>query len=303
MFRTIVVGVDGRQGGRDAIALARALAAPTGARLVLAHAYLGGGDLPRGTDAGFDHVLREEAAAMVRAEREVLALEADVVALPDLHAARSLQRVAEEEEADLLVVGSSHRGPLGRVLLGDVARDVLHGAPCPVAVAPHGTPATDAIALRRVGVGFDGSPEARGALRLGAELAAATRGELTLVGAVTEPSAYTPAYSMSLSWAEVVGRQQQELQATIDEAVAAAAVPASGVVSTGGPVAALEAASERLDVLVLGSRSFGPVKRVLLGSTSNALVERARCPLIVVPRMATPGDEDTPAGDLAAAAR
>ena len=198
MFRTIVVGVDGRQGGRDAIALARALAAPSQARLVLAHAYPGGGDLPRGTDAGLDAVLREEAAGMVRAEREAAGAEGDVVALPDLHPARGLQRVVDEEDADLLVVGSSHRGPIGRVLLGDVARDVLHGAPRPVAVARHGTPAAEAIPLRRVGVGFDGSAEATRALAFAAELAAATKGELTLVGAVSEPSAYTPAYSMSL---------------------------------------------------------------------------------------------------------
>ncbi len=302
MFRTIVVGVDGRQGGRDAIALARALAAPSQARLVLAHAYPGGGDLPRGTDAGLDAVLREEAAGMVRAEREAAGAEGDVVALPDLHPARGLQRVVDEEDADLLVVGSSHRGPIGRVLLGDVARDVLHGAPRPVAVARHGTPAAEAIPLRRVGVGFDGSAEATRALAFAAELAAATKGELTLVGAVSEPSAYTPAYSMSLSWAEVVGRQHEQLQAAIDEAAAAAAVPASGTVATGRPSTVLGAASERLDLLVLGSRSFGPVKRVLLGSTSNALVERAHCPLVVVPRGATAGGGDAPADDLVASA-
>src|SRR6476469_2733027 len=119
MSRTIVGGVDGREGGRDAIALARALAAASPARLVLAHAYLGGGILGGGTDAGLDATLREEALGMLRAEREALGLEADLVASPDAHPARSLQRTVEEEQADLLVVGSSHRGPVGRVLLGD----------------------------------------------------------------------------------------------------------------------------------------------------------------------------------------
>jgi Universal stress protein family len=40
----------------------------------------------------------------------------------------------------------------------------------------------------------------------------------------------------------------------------------------------------------LGSRGYGPVRRVLLGSTSNALMRSARCPVIVYPRGMEPGE-------------
>ncbi|HEX7609452.1 MAG TPA: universal stress protein [Solirubrobacteraceae bacterium] len=52
----------------------------------------------------------------------------------------------------------------------------------------------------------------------------------------------------------------------------------------GETVAALEKQSERLDLLVLGSRGYGPLARVLLGSVSRKLANRAHCPVLVVPR-------------------
>ena len=53
--------------------------------------------------------------------------------------AKTLQCAAISEQADLVVLGSSHRGALGRVLLGSVAQATLREAPCPVAVAPVGS--------------------------------------------------------------------------------------------------------------------------------------------------------------------
>ena len=41
---------------------------------------------------------------------------------------------------------------------------------------------------------------------------------------------------------------------------------------------------DAVDVLVVGSRSYGPVRRLVLGSTSNYLERHARCSLLVLPR-------------------
>lgn len=61
----------------------------------------------------------------------------------------------------------------------------------------------------------------------------------------------------------------------------------------------LAARSRLLDLLVLGSRSYGPWKRLLLGSVSARLVHQAACPLLLVPRAAMPqgdgGDADADA--------
>ena len=93
--------------------------------------------------------------------------------------AHALQRVAERER-DLVVVGSSHHGPLGHVLLGDVAASALHHAPCAIAVAPRGYAAHDG-AVRTIGVGFDGGEESQAALKLAAGLAKKLGAEIAIL--------------------------------------------------------------------------------------------------------------------------
>jgi nucleotide-binding universal stress UspA family protein len=48
----------------------------------------------------------------------------------------------------------------------------------------------------------------------------------------------------------------------------------------------LAAFGDEVDILVIGSRGYGPVQRLVLGSTSNYLARHARCPLLVLPRSA-----------------
>jgi nucleotide-binding universal stress UspA family protein len=50
---------------------------------------------------------------------------------------------------------------------------------------------------------------------------------------------------------------------------------------------------DELDVLVVGSRGYGPLKRLVLGSTSEYLERHARCSLVVIPRVAINADVDT----------
>ena len=60
--------------------------------------------------------------------------------------------------------------------------------------------------------------------------------------------------------------------------------PTEIVVADGGPAEQLADASRQLDLLVVGSRRYGPLRRVLLGSVSSALIERVHCPMLIVPR-------------------
>ena len=46
----------------------------------------------------------------------------------------------------------------------------------------------------------------------------------------------------------------------------------------------LAAFGEGVDILVVGSRSYGPVRRLVIGSTSDYLERHARCALLVLPR-------------------
>ena len=82
-------------------------------------------------------------------------------------AARALYEYAGEQDADLIVVGSSHRGKLGRILPGSVGESLLRGAPCAVAVAPRGFARREHAGFGLIGIAYDGSEEADLALELG----------------------------------------------------------------------------------------------------------------------------------------
>jgi nucleotide-binding universal stress UspA family protein len=59
-------------------------------------------------------------------------------------------------------------------------------------------------------------------------------------------------------------------------------------VTRGRPADALLPFSEQVDLIVIGSRRWGPVARLLLGSTGEALAHDAACALLVVPRPDAP---------------
>ncbi len=85
-------------------------------------------------------------------------------------AARALYEYAADQDADLIVVGSSHRGKLGRILPGSVGESLLRGAPCAVAVAPRGFARREHAGFGLIGIAYDGSEEADLALKVAERL-------------------------------------------------------------------------------------------------------------------------------------
>ncbi|HVW19329.1 MAG TPA: universal stress protein [Solirubrobacteraceae bacterium] len=288
MFERIVVGFDGTSGGRDAFALARGLAAPGADVVLVAVVPVDRRPTPLGEVETVEELMRADAAADVEAAAAGHDCRTRVVT--DWSPARALHRVAEEDEADLIVVGSAHHGAVGRVLLGDVTRATLHDAPCPVAVAPHGF-AEHATRIVTVGAGVDDSDEARAAVGTALAVARAAGGSLRLLSAVPTPAAAGAAYAYAFDWTEIQESErlaaEQELARLADDIEG---LPVRTETVDGLPARALEDLSEHVDLLVVGSRGWGAVRRVLLGSTSDRLAHRAHCPLLVVPRPA--GDRE-----------
>lgn len=285
-FDEAVVGVDGRDGGRDAVALAVALGAH---RLTLAGAYAQPPDGEPSATAGRHYQrLHDDMVRALEATRLQAGIVADLVSLADTSPARALHQVAQDRRASLIAVGSAHRGPVGRMVLGDVSRGTIHDSPCPVAVAPRGyreQPARGQI----VAVGYDGRPEAVEALRLGAATAAATGAalEVHVVSEGLPIAVAATAYSPDLE--AITAEDENRARRVLDDALADLPPDTRGVLHHGSARTRLEEISAHADVLVLGSRGWGAVRRIAVGSTSDFVLHHAACPAIVVPRGAAVG--------------
>jgi nucleotide-binding universal stress UspA family protein len=114
------IGVDGRDGGRDALTLGARLARVCDAGVTAVHVAHEARDGSPVDARAYEALLaRELAKAHVRA---------DTLVIGDHLPGSGLRLAASRTNADLVVLGSSHRGRRGPVLAGDTARAVLHGA-------------------------------------------------------------------------------------------------------------------------------------------------------------------------------
>lgn len=172
-------------------------------------------------------------------------------------------------------------GILGRVLAGDVTAGTLHGAPCPVLVAPRGLAQRECV-LETIGVAFDGSPEARAAVELARAIAVATGARNARDRVVPPASPGSGPYHPT--WADAARAQRERAQERVAGVVAELGDIAAGDVVLGEPAGELAYEGTRLDLLVMGSRNYGPVRRLMLGSTSSKLVHTAPCPVLVLAR-------------------
>lgn len=286
MFSTIAVGFDDSASAHDALALARALGDERSC-LVVVCAYASGSLTSRVVPVEHGALGRDDAQARLERVREVVGdrQAVELIAREASSAAAGLDAVAREVEADLMVVGSSHRGLLGRVLPGSTAAQVMHAAPCAVAVAPAGLRNTTPVPLGQIGVGFDGGEEARRALEVACRLATEHGARLHVI-AVLEPVTQTFGWAGAWMYPEFREDAISDAREQITAALNAAGHGGDTVqeVLDGVPATELLRASERLDLLVLGSRSYGPVGRLLLGSVAARVAGSCACPLLVLPR-------------------
>jgi nucleotide-binding universal stress UspA family protein len=275
MFRHAIVGVDGGPTGRDAVAVAKFLVADD-ARLALAHVH----ELTpvRGASGAYGAAENAESRRLLESERDATATDAELLTVTASSVGRGLHYLAETQDADLLVVGSSTRSFAGRVLIGDITRAALVGAPCAVAVAPLGY-SHGPGAVATIGVGYDASPESEAALTFARDLAEHHGAALRAL-MVVEPASY--AGIIRLAGAD---EATEKLMAEASDELAGLE-GVVGEVATGIAGEELAAFGARVDLLVVGSRGYGPIRRLMLGGTAAHLASNARCPLLVLPRLA-----------------
>ncbi len=175
--------------------------------------------------------------------------------------ADGLLDLAAELGASVMVLGPDQRG--------EVTREVLRRATCPVAVGP-----AEALLVaerpRVVGVAFDGSSAGRLALLAAGRLAdrACARFEAVVV-ADDDGTAYDMAHSAEL---------------TAESEVLTPHV----VRRQGDPAAELRRACEGLDVLVCGAHGRWPFLERDIGNVVSRLIDDPVCPMLVIPEHAHP---------------
>jgi nucleotide-binding universal stress UspA family protein len=288
MYDNVLVGVDGSANSVGAIALAGQLA-DAGARFTLAHVRAGALKPAHASTPGMLDEEHDASHELLERQRAATGANAELVSFVAATPGRGLHTQAEEQGADLLVVGSNSRGLLGRVMLGDDTRASLNGAPCAVAIAAHGYSQPPAPILA-VGAGYDGSPESEAAIDAARAIAERHHASLHAMDVVNLPT-----YAFSGIIPPVTG---DGIEAMLVEARARLqahpSVEGRAVYGLAGEE--LAAFGDQLDLLVVGSRSYGPWKRLVLGSTSNYLQRHARCSLLVLPRASSPATSASEVG-------
>jgi nucleotide-binding universal stress UspA family protein len=284
---TIVIGVDASASAEDAVAFGRRLAHASGSRVILACAFPYE-EAGRAMPSQLRYDLRAKAQETADRLREGL------TGIPDdrieirlvgrYSAAHALHDLAEAEGGAIVVVGSTHTGHAGRVCPGATGERLLHGSPCAVAVVPEGYRTWPEEPIRRVGVGTDGSRESLTAVAAAADLARGLGARLEVISVAPTESHSAPALTGGYHTLreDIERRQREGLQSAVGSLPAG--TEAEAVALSGSAERALIGRSERLDMLILGSRGYGPLRSVMVGGVSGQVVRGARCPVIAIPR-------------------
>ncbi len=283
----VIVGGDGSERSIDALALVDLLAPALGRDVVIAYVHPFKQLSSLFEPGEYERLVRDVAESTFDQVREQLrsVKEPRVQLVSESSPAAGLHRLADREHAALIVIGSSHRTRSDRVLLGGTGERLLSGAPAPVAVAPAGY-AGAAQRIRLLGCGFDGSSESYRALAWASELARSAAARLQVLSVYERmlPAALAVGPGLRTASIDDLLRRRRG-----EELAGAVSALASGIDVTqrlldGNAELLLASESSELDLLVVGSRGYGPLRAALLGSVSSALVRSAQSPLVVVPR-------------------
>lgn len=254
-FSRVLVGVDGSAESREAARQAATLTEGDD-QLTLLAVYDIAPPIVGGTGSGtppyFDEDLQRESAkdALERTRQVLTGLPEPVGKLVRGNAWDELIREIVRAEHTLIALGSHGTGRIRGILVGSVATELIHKAPCSVLVARS---ASDEFP-KRIVVGVDGSPESAAAYAAANHLSERFGAELWPV--VAHGGKGVDKRMVAL----IVGDRPQDV--------------------SDGPVEALVASAADADLLIVGSRGLHGLKS--LGSVSERLAHQAQCSVLVI---------------------
>jgi nucleotide-binding universal stress UspA family protein len=238
--------------------------------------------------------LRGAAAAVVEQARENLARRWPATArVVEGEPREEIPRLAEEWNADLVVVGARGLGAVKGWLLGSVSTTVVHHAPCPVLVVK-GRPG----GLRKAVIAVDGSPDSLLAARFFGALPLDPALVIRLVAVaeppripVADPELFSVSIPAALGELSVGSHARLEgvlrnLESELRSKVAS--IDQSCLLGTASEEIINAASEPGVDLVVVGARGHGTVMRLMLGSVSERVLHQAPCSVLVVKRRRVP---------------
>jgi nucleotide-binding universal stress UspA family protein len=284
MFSNVIVGYDGSSQAQSALSLALSLAEPD-ARVTIC--CLHNIETLAKLDLGEPRLERKEAQGCAQRAREMVSslFLVNTLVLEAVDVAATLLNAASSREADLLVLGPSRRGRRGQVALGSIAMRALHDLPCPVAIASVADRQPDRIGMESVAVGCDVVGDPGPALDVAVEVATGLGATLRVVAVADTHVALTVEHGGAIAYPAVLKARrlgaEEGLASVLSELPGSISV--TGEVRMGNRTEKLMEVSDGVDLLVLGSHHYRPLRRLNGHSRSQALARGAHCPLLVVP--------------------
>lgn len=287
----IVVGVDGSDEALQAVDWAAQRAKRTDGKVIVVCAYAIASYSASALDGGLavldDEALRYGAERVVEdAEKRVKDQAPEIKVETAVEAGDAVSVLTEmSREVDVVVLGSTGGGGFADRLLGSVSSSVPAHAKCPVVVVPPHKSGKPFTPVRRIVVGVDGSEVASTALKKAVCEAIAWDAELTVVAAV--PIAMGGG---GMAWMPTaVDRQSliKDIRSSLDKAITEAVdgrdLEVARHALDGNPAALLTEFSTAVDLVVVGTRGRGGFAGMLLGSTSQTVLNHSTCPVMTVP--------------------
>jgi nucleotide-binding universal stress UspA family protein len=295
---TVLVGVDGSESSLRALDWAAAAAQVRGHSLQVVCAYTVPSFGPTSVDATY---LDLSATALEEGARAVLkdAVERAQRIHPGVSAHLEVGDAAAvmvklSKRASLAIVGTRGKGGFAERLLGTVSTALPVHAHCPTVVVPiawgqDGTGQDDWKPVRKIVVGVDGSEASKVALAHAVDQALAWEAELIVfssipVAAGTSMFAWAPG---PIDHSAVLAELEVEVGRLIQDELSSRQLPETFSIRhhalDGTASSLLVEFSDSVDLVVVGSRGRGGFSGLLLGSTSQAVLHHARCPVMVVP--------------------
>lgn len=299
---SIVVGIVPGRDPRPAVRLGALLARSYSRRLVLVSITSSpwGAD-NRNVDAEYRAFSAERTSAFLAAAAGMVpaGVEVEEVSWEARSPRRGLLGVCRKMGAFRLVLGSSEDAPEARIRLGSVSTGLLHSAQLPVALAPKGFDTDDEDRISRVSAAFNGS-ENSAELVLGAAIIAGSAHAAFRVVAFSPRQGRSTSLEAGLGstiedevvkqWRSVIRGQTDSLLADIAQLDPC---PTSAEVALGTGHDWADAVTgvnwSPTEVLMVGSRTLGPLTRLSVGSRAAKIIRHSPVPVVLVPHRATDG--------------